>query len=145
MSLTDVGGQLFLYIGSGMTNLDGLEKIEPSGVNSIYLVASNIPNLDKTMHCANEFICKYIELYPDYIKVGTNGIGCNSLQEVIEACTKLSNQNINEDLSNIKVSPNPTNGILNIEGLSSTHATYQILDITAKIIDEGIIANNKIF
>ncbi len=144
-SLTNVGRDIFMYIGEDLVNLDGLEKIEPSGVDSVYLGFPNIPNLDKTMDCANEFICEYIKLYPEYIKVVTNGIGCNSLQEVIEACTKLSSQNINEDLSNIRVYPNPTNGILNIEGLPSTNATYQILDITAKIIDEGIISNNKIF
>ncbi len=56
--------------------------------------------------------------------------------------TPLSNQ-INV-LSAITINPNPTNGILRIENGFDTNLSYEIIDITGKIILKDLVKNNQI-
>lgn len=103
--LTYVGWSLGIC-GSSITSLDGIENIDASSIFADVIIREN-PYLT---NCEVESICEYIAMPDTYITVLDNAEGCNSEEEIEEACETVF---IDEKtiLSDIELYPNPASNL----------------------------------
>jgi len=139
---TDLNGDLFLHGGWGggtgnFTNLDGLSVVTSIdgmlGISGAYILTnlSGIDNIDAASisdlyinycpllsDCEVQSICDYLANPTGNVYITDNAFGCNSLEEVQNACETVSFQE--HDLEAlIKVYPNPANQYLFLDNRSS--------------------------
>ena len=100
-NLTSIGGGL-VVCGSSLSSLEGLENIDPISISGVIFILDN-PMLS---HCEVQSICDYLAVPGSYLDVNSNAIGCNSQEEIEEACETVS---VNElvFLNKTKAHPNP--------------------------------------
>lgn len=97
----------FLQISlSAIQSLSGLDSINPNSINN--LVITSNPYLTQ---CDVESICSYLAAPGGSIAIGSNGIGCDSQEEILEACFSSTNE-APKIVNNITVYPNPTSNSL---------------------------------
>jgi len=80
-NLTSIGGELRLHDNLILNSLIGLDNIESATIENIYI--SYNPSLTT---CEIESICNYISSPNGSIEIHDNSTGCNSPEEVEEAC-----------------------------------------------------------
>ena len=116
---------------SVLTDLSGLEN-----VNSIdgYLEIYDNPTLSL---CAIPPICDYLDS-GNTATIDYNAPVCNSTEEILALCTVSTTTP--DDLPQITISPNPTNGTFTLQGIPQ--GTYQIHDTTGRIIQSGNMQND---
>ncbi len=132
-----------------LTNLNGLENLTSAptlgfvnneqlndisalsnfDINSLYqLLLYNNPELAV---CNYSNICQYLDDPSNDYVVYDNALGCNTREEILQACGLLSNnENIIEN--NLSIYPNPTNGIFTISGIKE--GTIQITDSRGRVL-----------
>jgi hypothetical protein len=114
-NLTSIGGALYVDWNITLPNLYGLENIEPNSIESIVIKKNSVLSV-----CEVQSICDYLSAPSGSILIENNAPGCNSPEEVIEACEALSIEkdtfNIRNSKFKIHIYPNPTTGIFTIEG-----------------------------
>jgi len=106
-NLTSIGGALELYDNDALTSLTGLENIDAGTISNLVIAFHY-----SLSNCAIESICNYLANPNGTIEIYDNATGCNSQQEVEEACEVLA---VNENILifDITIYPNPaTNRIL---------------------------------
>jgi len=74
-------GQITIHINSVLTSLEGLDNITPNSIN--YLVIDYNSSLSS---CEVASVCDYLVSPGGSITINDNAPGCNSAQEVLEAC-----------------------------------------------------------
>lgn len=99
-SLSSIGGSLLISCCENLTNIEGLENIDP---NSIYDL--KIQHNDLLSECDVQSICDYLAAPNGTIEIHDNASGCNSQQEVEEACMTFIEKVILN--SCFTISPNP--------------------------------------
>lgn len=72
---------LIIYDNGALTSLSGLDNINPESITSLTLSSSQ--NLST---CDVESICTYISTFSSVYSISGNATGCNSFEEVLEAC-----------------------------------------------------------
>lgn len=106
-NLTYIGYELIIADNLVLESLTGLDNVAPSVMESIEIIGNEM--LSK---CAIKSICNYISANK-YIDIAYNDDGCNSKEEVEEAC--LVSTPDNNSYPDYVLYPNPTNKILNIQ------------------------------
>ncbi len=131
-NLTTIRGTLSIEINFGLINIEGIRNIDPFTIQRLQL--SN--NYELSV-CDVQSICEYLGL-PDYYGVieGNNN-GCNSEQEVEDACA-LGTQEI--QISQIKIYPNPTNNTFEISGLKE--GIIEIIDSQGRTVKQRVLNEN---
>jgi len=105
-SLSSIGGYLWIEGNKSLKKLTGLNHIDGDSIT--YLIISNN---DSLFSCEVESICNYLANPNGAIEIKGNATGCNSQEEVEEACDTLSVKFINFD-SEISIFPNPGKNLL---------------------------------
>ncbi|MCB0455563.1 MAG: T9SS type A sorting domain-containing protein [Aequorivita sp.] len=105
-----VNGYVSIIANSQLTDINGIKNINASTITDLQIV--NNPILS---YCAVQSVCDFLEIDPMNAVIHTNLAGCNSVQEVQDACALGTEEN---QLSEIKIFPNPTNGTFEISGLN---------------------------
>jgi len=80
-NLTSIGGDLKIYSNDALTSLTGLDNVTPGSIENL-----NISNNSTLSNCAVESICDYLAAPYGIVLIYNNAPGCNSPEEVEEAC-----------------------------------------------------------
>ncbi|MBP6978428.1 MAG: T9SS type A sorting domain-containing protein [Bacteroidales bacterium] len=125
-SVSSIGGWLNLFANHSLTNLSGLDNIEPASVSNLSITYNN-----KLSTCEVKSICDYLAAPNGEIYIHNNAPGCNSPEEVEAACTVGAGESaVGGQQSAVSVYPNPT--------FSRSEIKYQISkskSVMLKIVD----------
>ena len=116
-NLNSFWGRLIITENPNLTNLHGLESIDPQLISNL-----TITNNNSLSSCEVESICKYLDNENGIISIYNNEIGCNSQSEVNEACGSIGINDITFETI-ISIYPNPFYN----ETLISFHLSKQSL------------------
>jgi len=128
--VTSIDGGLGIGSADSLTSLSGIDNIDATSI--LVLAISNCPLLSE---CEVKSICDYLADPNGEIYIEDNADGCNSPEEVMEACESVSIQE--QDLEPLfNLYPNPTNHFLFVNNRSS-HEIDKILiyNIIGQIIN----------
>jgi acyl-[acyl carrier protein]--UDP-N-acetylglucosamine O-acyltransferase len=100
-NVDSIGGDLKISYNNALTSLSGLDNIDAGSISNITISFNN-----SLAFCEVQSICNYLVSPNGTIFIYGNATGCNSQEEVEEACGIISVEdlNVNEDFL---VSPNP--------------------------------------
>ena len=87
--------------------------------------------------CESFGLCNYLE-NGGSATIYNNASGCNSKDEVLDACQLVPVEEASYYDQIVKVSPNPTQGRVFIEGLPTTDAKLRIVTITGKVLQDRL-------
>lgn len=149
-NLTSIGGDFEIYHNPLLTNLSGLTNLTSIGsyIKIYYNTAlesllgiENLNNIEGGLYiyqnasltaCDVESICDYLVNPNGEIVIHDNALGCNSQQEVEEACEAITSVSeiIPED--SFSISPNPCSGSANLQLVISDHGlvTFELFEIS---------------
>jgi len=100
-NLSSVGGDLYIHSNDALTNLTGLENIESGSINGLYIYSNIV-----LASCDVQSVCDYLANPNGTIYLYNNAPGCNSQQEVEDACWTKTDELV--DFGNdIQIFPNP--------------------------------------
>ena len=126
-NLTHVGERLNISGNDILNNIDGLKNIDGANMTELWIQVN--PMLSE---CAIQSICDYLAINPANTNIVQNASGCSTRQEVEDACDLI---NVEENqLSELKIYPNPTNDTFNISGLKD--GNIQIMDSQGRVVKE---------
>lgn len=117
-----------------LTNLSFLERI--FDISSLKIVDNNI-----LKNCAIPGICYHLE-NDRPATIENNDIGCNDDLEILENCI-VSNIEIN-DLKNITVFPNPTNGVVKIDNHGLIISSIVVYNFSGQLVKSIKPTNSSI-
>ncbi len=142
-SMKKVDNELFIRNNSILKSLRGLDSID---LSSAYIVMiEKCPTLSV---CHVKSICDFLALKPAKLKLDSNMKGCSTKLEVINNCTGKSDSSSNGfyivPSPEIKIYPNPTTGILIVDGIDINRSTVSVFDITGKVFKSGVIENHTL-
>jgi len=99
-NITNVG-TIYISNNVNLNNMSGIEGIEPNTIEGLSIIGNN--NL---FECDVISICEYLAAPNGSIQIANNAPGCNSPEEVEEACFANTEENVNT-VNNIRIFPNP--------------------------------------
>jgi len=102
-NVTSIGGGLGIVYNDVLKSLSGLDNIAAGSIDSLFIY-DNIA----LSTCEVKSICDYLVNPVGTIEIHDNATGCNSQQEVQEACDTLSVENISFE-EGLSIYPNPAN------------------------------------
>ena len=111
--VTSIDSILLISHAYYLTSLSGLENIVGTSISDLYIVGS--PFLSE---CGVQSICDYLVNPSGLVEIEDNDYGCNSPEEVLDACESVL---IQEKVlkENFKIFPNPANDYILIKNLSN--------------------------
>ncbi len=100
-NVTSIGGHLRIGYNDALISLTGLDNIEANTITEL-----TIDNNYSLSNCAVQSICDYLVAPNGEVVISNNATGCNSPEEVEEACETVS---VHELISSesFNISPNP--------------------------------------
>ena len=143
-NLKYINGTFAVFLNSSLTSFEGLNSLatitddlriyENPVLTSILdlpvdlkiyqsLVVNDNPLLAL---CSAEAICKYLADPPSFFVFNTNAEGCNSPEQVTVGCE--SNSSKVSIIRDLKASPNPGNGIIELENLFQGINKIEVID-----------------
>jgi len=107
--LTSIDGNLNIRSNYDLTSLLGLNNIDAGSINDLMLYSNTSLGT-----CEVWSICNYLGNPNGEVLISNNATGCNSQQEIEDACEIVS---VNElpSISNLTIYPNPSSSSLTIE------------------------------
>lgn len=120
-SLHILQGALLIFNNSKLTDLRGLDHVNQDTLQNVV-----IENSIALSDCATQSICKYLASNKP-AQISNNAFGCNSMEEVFNACQFSANDSRNEN--NIILYPDPASGIIYIKGNTSGIVSITITSI----------------
>jgi hypothetical protein len=105
--LTSIGSYLNISYHDSLSSLTGLDNIQASSITELTIVYNPI-----LAECNVYSICEYLALPNGGINIINNAPGCNSQEEVEEACLTVVKENITN--GEITISPNPATSFITI-------------------------------
>jgi hypothetical protein len=80
-NIISIGGYLYIYFNTSLISISGLENIDAASIDSLSVMFNPLLSV-----CNVESICNYLAAPNGTIEIHDNAPGCNSLEEVEEAC-----------------------------------------------------------
>lgn len=108
-NLTSIGGNLDIVCNTSLNSLEGLDNI---AAGSIY--GLNIYGNSSLKTCEVESVCAYLANPGGIVNIADNAYGCNTPEEVKDACLMLSAENT-KLIAACQIYPNPATGTITIE------------------------------
>jgi len=100
-NITNINGNIMIWLNAELVSLNGLENIYHNSISSI-----SIENNPLLSHCDVQSVCDYLSNSGSIVGIWGNATGCNSQEEVEEACLVDINPIDNIGLE-IIIYPNP--------------------------------------
>ena len=100
-NLTSIGGELAVDNNDSLTSIAGLENIEAATITEL-----TIRNNFSLSTCEVQSVCTYLAIPNGDISIHDNAVGCNSKEEVEDACEAAGVSDINTK-SIFSIYPNP--------------------------------------
>jgi hypothetical protein len=119
-------GSLEIGYNPALTSLSGLDNIDPGSFYNLW-----IGNNSLLSTCDVQSICDLLANPIGGIYIGNNAPGCNSQQEVENACAAIGVQDLTPE-SILSVYPNPTSTTITVEVFA--HGSISILNISGQKI-----------
>jgi hypothetical protein len=117
-NLTSIGNDIVFWQNSSLNSLTGLDNIDAGSINDI-----DIRGNEQLSTCEVQSICNYLVSPNGNIIIQDNAPGCNSQQQVADACDSLTSVNNEIIKTGLSILPNPVSGLavlgLNIHSKSS--------------------------
>ncbi len=137
-NLISIGGNLLIAHNDTLTSLSGLENIEAESISDLSIYGNAALS-----ECEANSICEYLASPNGDIEIYENDTGCNSQQEVEEACDTSVIVTENTIKETFIISPNPLGSTTLIQYKLQTNSqvTLKIFDLSGK---EMIILVNEI-
>jgi hypothetical protein len=121
-----ISGKLEIVFNGILTNIDGLQSINPNEIEYLRIAQNQFLS-----NCDINSICEYLNMPDRSVEIQQNYTGCSSITQVEAACALGTKEN---ELSDIKIFPNPTNGTFEISGLES--GTVRIIDSQGRTVKQ---------
>ena len=127
--LVSVGGYLAICENHGLNSLIGLENLNTIGGDLVIIYNSFLSSCDIAS------ICNYLSAPTGNITINNNGSGCNSREEVEEACNPIISIGIYSD-PGLSIYPNPFNNRLTIDFPDKLSLAYSIelFDMSGRLV-----------
>ncbi len=100
-NLTSLGTYININNNNALTSLSGLDNIDADSITNLVITHNDI-----LATCEVQSICYYLNNPVGYVVIQDNAQGCNSIEEVEEACLWIGISDI-KFKSRIKIFPNP--------------------------------------
>jgi hypothetical protein len=142
VNVSTIGEGIYISYNDALTGLEGLDNINAASIDNLLIRDNN-----SLSTCDVQSICNYLAAPNGTITIEDNAPGCNSQEEIIEACsfgTEESAFSIQQ--SAVTVYPNPTSGVLSFgfRFPDSGKVTLKIYDLhgreVATVVDEVLPA-----
>lgn len=136
-NLTSIGGEVFIDYNDSLISLTGLENIEEESISNLFISSNGLLST-----CNVQSICDYLANPNGTIHFWDNAPGCNSPEEVEEACLETSVEKISSEFE-ISISPNPVNdyAVLSLNGASPGSIDIRIFNTTGICIKNRKLQN----
>jgi len=112
-TLNSIGDAIYIDNNDNLGSLAGLDNIDPNSILNLLII-----NNDLLSTCDVESICGYLANPNGIIEIFGNASGCDSQEEVQEACDEITVEEV-IFLNNISIFPNPADDILTIKSVSA--------------------------
>ncbi|MFC2101905.1 T9SS type A sorting domain-containing protein [Bacteroidota bacterium] len=103
VNVTSMGGDLAIVDNDALTSLMGLDNIDAASIDSLRIYHNN-----SLSTCEVKSICDFLASPTGTIEIYDNATGCNSQQEVEDACEVVQVENISFE-EKLSIYPNPAN------------------------------------
>ena len=129
-NISSIGESLFIVNNDSLVSLSGLENIAPASIIDL-----NIYNNPLLSFCEVASICDYLQSPNGTIDIHDNAPGCNSPEEVEEACEAVSVDEIRLE-NNYSIFPNPLNSTTLIQYIlhQNSPVILRIIDLSGREI-----------
>lgn len=108
-NLATIGGDLYIELNPFLNSLQGINNINPFSIENLYIVYNN-----SLSTCEVASICEYITSPGGSINIYENANGCNTIEQVEQACESISIMEFS--YNNIfDISPNPFTDFINFQ------------------------------
>jgi hypothetical protein len=125
-NINSIEGSIFIESNEALTSLSGLENVDANSIPELVIINNN--SLET---CEVQSICDYLANPIAGVEIHDNAPGCNSREEVAEACgVGVDESAVSSQQSAVRVYPNPTRGISDFRLL-----VYDFGRVTLKIYD----------
>jgi len=111
-NLTSIGTNLGIKSNASLTNLYGLDNIAEESIIDLEII-----NNAMLSSCAVQSVCDYLVSPNGYVQIHDNATGCNSQEEIEDACHTIGFSELSAEL-NFLIYPNPAQGELLISNRS---------------------------
>jgi hypothetical protein len=135
-SLTHISGDLMIEYNAQLGSLSGLDNIEPNSIVS--LLIENNPNLSE---CDVQSICDYLAAPNGSVWIYGNAAGCNSQEEILEACLSTVDDS---GITGLSFNPNPAGDKITIFSPVITESTLlSVFNANGKKLLESHLRDNE--
>jgi hypothetical protein len=124
-----IGGYLRIYNNDNLVSLAGLENVESGTINDLVIKYNS-----SLAMCAVQSICDYLAAPSGIIEIHNNAPGCNSPEEVEDACWTSVDVLDSDDLFNIIPNPFELNTVISYALNCSSHITIIISDLSGRSV-----------
>ncbi len=126
VNVQNIYGNIDIGLNFRLTDIEGLRNINPLNINLFAITQNHVLS-----NCAIQSLCNYFDQIPSSINIQNNAAGCNYINEVRDACALGIKD---QQLSEVKVYPNPTNDTFEISGL--IEGILEIIDSQGRIVKQ---------
>lgn len=138
-NLNFIGGVISFNDNDAITNLSGLDNIDPESIEGLYFS----DNLSLSF-CEVQSICQFLTNPTDIVTIQHNGQGCDSDNEIIEACSIVGTTNRVIE-NQINIYPNPASKFVTIiEKSGKSFENIKLFNQTGQLIQEINSVNHMI-
>jgi hypothetical protein len=140
-NLTTVGGPIEIYDNSALMSLTGIDNIEAGSISDYLYISYN----SSLSTCEVESVCDYLAMPNSNVGIYDNASGCNSEQEVQDACDVIPVVDKVITKHELTISPNPVNdqAVLSLNFISSTSIEICIFNTTGICIKRWQFQNQQ--
>ena len=137
-ALITVGGSIWISGNDSLTSLTGLDYIDAASIVNLKIIGNPLLST-----CEVESICSYLVAPAGTVDIHDNAPGCNSQEEMEDACLVSVNE-INPILE-LSISPNPASTQITIEVpvMRNKNTLLTIFNMNSQLLLTQRITNQK--
>lgn len=127
-NLTSVDGYIEIGYNTSLTSLTGIDNIGMGSVSGLSVYQNDVLS-----ECEVASVCGYLSAPGSTVFISNNATGCNSIEELTDACLSLPADQFAFTSQPMHVFPNPSVGIIQVElPATGTSGCYSVLDLTGR-------------
>ncbi len=133
-NINAINGRLNISNNTQLVNIDGIRNIDGTTITELWIQINSLLS-----QCAVESVCNFLNINPANTNIVLNATGCENREEVEAACALGTEEN---QITELKIYPNPTNGTFEISGLKE--GTIEIIDSQGRKVKDYILGSDQL-